>query len=291
MRLRAIVLALVAAPLMALGACGPQPQPANPALWEITGPNGARGWLFGTIHSLDRPARWRSPRVAAALDAADVLVVEVADLDDRSAMAKAFADLAHSRGLPPLSRRISPQLRDELAKTLEQSKLDEDQFATLETWAAAITLAKSGAGSLDPAHGIDRALLAQAHDAQVVELEGAEAQLAIFDGLPEPEQRDLLEAVVRDAGALDTESGSLAKAWLAGDMERIGEETRRGLLADPELRAALYEQRNRRWADRIATMARAGQRPFVAVGAAHIAGDRGLPTLLAAKGFTVRRIQ
>lgn len=285
------MLALVAAPLVALGACGPQPQPAIPALWEVTGPDGARGWLFGTIHSLDRPAQWRSPRLAAALDAADVLVVEVADLDDRAAMAKAFAELAHSPGLPPLSRRIAPQLHDELAKTLEKSKLGEDYFATLETWAAAITLAKSGAGSLDPAYGIDRALLAQAQDRQVVELEGAAAQLAIFDRLPATEQRHLLEAVLRDAGALDTESGSLAKAWLAGDMERIGQETRRGLLADPELRAALYEERNRRWADRIARMANAGRKPFVAVGAAHMAGDESLPVLLAAKGFTVRRIQ
>ena len=59
----------------------------------------------------------------------------------------------------------------------------------------------------------------------------------------------------------------------------------------PELRQALFVGRNARWSDRIADAIAQGNRPFVAVGAAHMAGPDGLPAMLAARGYTVRRVQ
>lgn len=271
--------------------CAPRPQPANPALWLVEGPRGQRGWLFGTIHALERPALWRSPAIDAALAGSDRVVVEIANLADGKAMSAIYARLAHSPGLPPLSQRIDPALRPQLRALLKREGLDEAGFADVETWAAALTLARAGEGSLDAAHGIDRAVLAASAGKPVEELEGARGQLGLFDTLPEREQGDFLAVVVRDDGRDGTASGSLAEAWRRGDMAPIERETHRGLLADPELRAALFTARNRAWTQRIAALLDSGARPFVAVGAAHMAGAQGLPALLAARGFTVTRVQ
>lgn len=280
--------------VLALAACGPKPQPAHPAFWEVEGPAGRKAWLFGTIHSLARPALWRSAPIDRALDEADTLVVEVAGVDDDKAMAQTFASLSQSPGQPPLADRIDPKLRPRLTQLLREGGMKDSQFATTETWAAALMLARAGSGELDSEYGIDRAVIAAARKrkgVKIVELEGADGQLRLFDALPESEQRDLLDAVIADSASLDTESGSLAEAWRTGDMQHIEEETRRGLLADPELRAVLFTLRNEDWAERLIAMMARGERPFVAVGAAHMAGPEGLPALLEAKGYTVRRIQ
>jgi len=57
------------------------------------------------------------------------------------------------------------------------------------------------------------------------------------------------------------------------------------------LREALLLARNREWVRRITGMLHAGKRPFVAVGARHMAGPHGLPAGLAQQGFEVRRVQ
>jgi uncharacterized protein YbaP (TraB family) len=184
-------------------------------------------------------------------------------------------------------QRVAPGQRAALAAMLAERRIKDSDVRDVETWAVALTLARPAQGS-DAGNGVDRAVLAAAPGKRVVELEGATAQLSIFDRLPEAEQRDLLGAVLSDTGALDDEA-DLVDTWCKGDMARIEAETRTGLLADPELRAALFTGRNRRWVTRIAAEMRSGHRPFVAVGAAHMVGPDGLVALLQAAGYRVTR--
>ncbi|AXB76751.1 TraB/GumN family protein [Novosphingobium sp. P6W] len=273
---------------LALLACSPEPRAAHPALWRITDAQGHAGWLFGTIHSSDRPLKWRTAEVDAALKQSGAIMVEVGNLADESEVAATFARLARSEGEPPLSSRVPAKDRPALAALLKKSGHGDDDFSGMDTWAAALTLARAGAEDDDARNGVDRALIAQAGRLPVVELEGAAAQLGLFDALPEREQRGLLAAVVSEASIPDRD---LAKSWRTGDMKAIEAETRSGLLADPQLREVLFTGRNRRWSARIAEAVRAGEEPFVAVGAAHMAGPQGLPAMLTKQGFTVTRVE
>lgn len=285
MRLRP---AFVAIALAVLAACTPKAQEAQPALWQVKDGQGHLGWLFGTIHTSKTPLVWNTPPVRKALHRTGIIMVEVSNLADESAVAATFADLARSSGQPPLSQRIAPDKRAALAKLLKRGGYTDGDFAGLDTWAVALTLARIGGEEDDARNGVDRAVIADAGTRPVVELEGAKAQLALFDSLPEREQRDLLGAVVTEADQPDKD---LSQSWRHGDMAAIEKETRSGLLADPELRAVLFTGRNTVWSQRIADALRSDKRPFVAVGAAHMAGPDGIPAMLAKQGFTVTRLE
>lgn len=287
-RFRAVLAATL---LLALAACSsPPPQPVRPALWEVTGPNGARGWLFGTVHALPDPVDWRSPAVDAALAGSDRLVLEIANAGDGAAIGKLFAAHSASPGLPPVLARVPAAERKALAAALDKHGLDPDDFAGMETWAVALALSRSANRKAEGRFGMEQELARAARGKALVALTSAEAQLHQFDTLPEQEQRDLLVAIVaetREAAASDR----LARAWATGDVEALEAETARGLLADPELREALMLAPNRAWAEKVDALLGGGKRPLVAVGAGHMVGPQGLPALLAARGYTVRRVQ
>lgn len=277
--------------LAALAGCAQaSDEKVAPALWEVSGPLGERAWLFGTIHALPAAVDWQSPPVNRALAGSDVLVMEIANPDDPAAIQRTYTGLAASKGLPPLMQRFAGERARRLAKALDKFGIDPGQFGETETWAVALTLSQAIQAGAESAHGLDSEIKRAAGAKPLAELEGADTQLRMFDALPESEQRDLLAAVVDEA--LDGgDDQRLARAWAKGDMAALERETRSGLLADPELRAALFTRRNAEWTMRVDAMLREGKHPLVAVGAAHMAGPEGLPAALASKGYTVTRVQ
>jgi len=290
---RALVSAVLAGCAL-LAACketSRQSEPGTPALWEVSGPKGQHGFLFGTIHSLPDGYQWRTGVLDDAFAASDRLVVEVDLARSGASISGIFARLAHTPGLPPLSRRLPKESAALLKQAMDKKGLDDADFRDVESWAAALTLAQAyDEGS--SANGADLALLKQAKGKRIVELEGVERQLRLFDALPEAEQRDLLAAVAVEAlAARDRDDKAAIDHWLAGDAEALAQEASTGLLADPELREALLLARNRDWADRLEAELAKGGTVFVAVGAAHVVGPDGLAALLAARGYTVKRAQ
>lgn len=283
---------------LTLAACGqdaaspPQDGAApTPLLLEVSDKGGAvRGWMFGTIHSLPDGTRWRTGTLEEKIDAADLLLVEIADLADTAALAETFTQLAISPDQPQLSLRVEPSARPALKRLIARSDFSERDFGEVETWAAALMLARL-ADTGDSSNGADRALIEAFTGRNIEELEGARRQLGIFDQLPESEQEDLLIAVIEEVERRDSKPDVLRRAWLSGDIEALEKASEEGILADPELREALLTGRNAEWADRIVRVMGQGEKPLVAVGAAHLVGPDGLAAMLEQRGFTVTRVQ
>ena len=284
---------------MALAACdNGDPAPATmidgtPAIWEIASADGTlEGWLFGTIHALPDGTRWRSEAVQQAVENADLLVVEIAALEDSDVIARTFLTLSHTPGQPPLTARVPAAQHEELAELVERSRYDARDFAAIESWGAALILAQSSASTLDTANGVDKALVREFRPSRPIrEVEGVRAQLSVFDTLPEAEQRDLLSLTVADAARPESVRRKTVKHWLEGDVEALLDPGVETLLDDPELREVLVEGRNRNWMPTLTAMLEQQPKPLIAVGAGHMGGPEGLPVLLRKSGYTVTRMQ
>ena len=55
--------------------------------------------------------------------------------------------------------------------------------------------------------------------------------------------------------------------------------------------AELLDRRNREMVDTIVAALQPGKRPFIAVGAGHFGGAKGLLAMLADKGFRIRQVE
>jgi uncharacterized protein YbaP (TraB family) len=273
---------------------------AAPMLWRVEapapGPTETRGslTLLGSIH-VGPPEGWIfAPSVEQAFVAAEVLVVEV-DLEDRSAAERDDATLQF--GLlathESLGERISPELYQQTRARLEELGQPIMGIDRLEPWMVAVTLSameieRAGHSS---ENGVDLQLMNRARgEKEIIALESAREQLALLDGLSPELQSLMLEEVLLNAADLGSYFEELMQAWRRGDQSALEKLVFRELDAHPEL-APFYEavifRRNESMAKRLAELLGSGRRLFVVIGAAHLAGERGIPAQLRALGLRV----
>ncbi len=286
--------------LIGLAACGaakpPPAEPAKVALWAITDRNGGssdvRGWLLGTVHALPPGTSWRRPVIDGAMAAADRLVLEIGEPLNSEVAGAALGRLAFTPDLPPPSTRVGPKFRSDLAKVYKALSLQDAQFKDQESWAVALQIAAIGGlkQGMEPDSGVEPELRRLIGAKPVVGLETIDSQFSIFDALPPRAQTVLLEQVAHEAADTRDDEADMLKLWLRGDELGIAREAQTGFLADPALRGALLTRRNLDWANQIDAMLKDGAKPFIAVGAAHVAGIDGLPRLLEARGWMVKRV-
>lgn len=281
--------------LLLVAACGGAPTPVResggPAIWRVQR-GGFDGWLFGTVHILPDGVAWRTSSLEKAMDEADRLVLEVGNLDDRDAVVGAFERLGRRPGLPPIADRITPEARRALARLEADGTASAESLAPYDSWAAAMLLSAAIQQRLgvSEGNGVEPALTARFREAgkPLEGLETLDRQFGAFDALPEAAQRRILDETIADADRMPALMDGIVKAWAGGDIAAIARADTGARKPDPLVEDGVITARNRAWADRIDRM---GGRPFIAVGAAHLAGDHSLVGMLEAKGFTVRRIQ
>ena len=271
----------------------PTEAPPKVALWEISDDTGAvHGWLFGTVHALPANLHWQRPAIEQALGSADRLVLEIGQPLDEKVAGEAMGRVAFTEGLPPVSQRVDPKYRDALAKAYRKLNLSDEQFKDQEDWAVALQIAAIGGQKegMMPESGVEPELRRLNGNRPVEGLETLDGQFGVFDRLPARAQHVLLEQVAVEATDDKDDEADLMQLWLRGDELGIARESTTGFLADAQLHEALLTGRNRTWADEIDAMLKRGAKPFIAVGAAHVAGSDGLPRMLMARGWKVRRI-
>jgi uncharacterized protein YbaP (TraB family) len=258
-------------------------------LWRIEGKGAAASHVFGTVHLADPRVTKLPPAVARELDRARSVSLEVT-FDSANILTLANRMLyTDGRDLQSVA---GAELFGKAAAITEGLGLPEPLLRMFKPWAVALVLS---APPQDPANVLDFVLARRAQEKgkPVHELEGMEEQIAVLEGFPEADQVALLRHAVENRARLQDWIGRIVEAYLARDlaaMQRISEESSGGDQRVNEVFAdRLLNQRNERMVERMeARFAEGGA--FIAVGALHLYGSRGVPALLEQKGYRVTRV-
>ena len=270
-----------------------KPEFTTGLLWRIAKPTVKDSFVFGTIHLPDPRVNGIPKPVEDALAQSGTLALELVPGVVADARVFELELLDDGRTLESLiGREAFNQVREQLAARA----IPEPVIAKLKPWAVLVKLGRTPAP--DAGQSLDQRLLAaaRARRMQVAPLELPDEQIAAFDTVPLDSQVALLKHALDHGDALDAAIEPMIDAWLRRDLaglarvgDRMGEQFPGMGSHYRELTKHIIDNRTILMHHRL-TLPLRGGRIFVAVGAMHLYGSKGLLAMLQRDGYVVTRI-
>ena len=264
-------------------------------LWQISG-NGLTkpSYLYGTIHMICKDDASLGDSLISAIQRSDRVYFEV-DMDNLMEMLSAFKDFK-MRNDTTLADLLSKEDYEKVKEYMGRKSglLPFSQLETYKPMLASSLLMESGIGC-DESVAMEQLILEEAkkNKKRVDGLETMSYQASIFDSIPYKLQAEQLLKYVNDSGSKsesDKQFEEMIEAYKAQDIEKLGE-----YIKDDDGGMSNYEDiliynRNRNWVEKLKKLM-PDKILTIAVGAGHLAGEKGLIKLLRKAGYTVRPVK
>jgi len=263
----------------------------NTLLWEVSG-NGLQSpsYLFGTFHMLCRDDIRFSPSLKEAFASSRELYLEL-DMDDPPTVLGGLMLMNMKKGTR-LQDLYTPEEYTRVERFFKDSlKTPLTMFQTMKPFFL-VAMLYPKMMPCKTISGVEEELMKLAKD-QKKEVQGLETmafQASIFDSIPyEQQAKELLKTV----DSLDHFRKYFDTMLVVYKSQRIREMA--DLFNDNEMgveenQDILLDNRNRNWVTQLKKIMQK-EPVFVAVGAGHLPGDKGLINLLKKEGYTVRPVK
>lgn len=271
------------------------PAIAAPALWKVSDADSSV-WLFGSIHLMDEGREWRTPQLDELVRTADHVYFEIV-LD--AATYATVTRLTLTDGYSHDGRRLDDYLTAEQAEklhaALEASGLPYPGVRQMRPWLVDLTLSQRAlAGDATDSAigaGVEILLSAEVPAERERGLETAEEQIAMLSERSDAEQVESLMTTVEMLDGAEFSLSTFVDSWITADLDTLQREMEASLgpVGSPYY-DRLLTTRNRNWTDQIAQLLAGNDQSLIVVGAGHLVGPVGVPTLLEQRGFKVERI-
>ena len=286
----------------------------TPLLYEVTGENGEKLYLFGTVHVGDDRTGFLPQAVRDAFDASDALALEFdADAfwerrEADEALEQWIQDSYRYRDGTGIQDHVSGELYALALLRMEiagEYRAEMNEYMPVVWTDALEDFYLDQSRSLTSSKAVEERLSAWARetDKEILNVESGESHVELLTGYSDQVQEVLLGSIVtmNRREYLDGVSATYEK-WCAGDEAALAEEVpdlSEEALAEmsPEARTVYEEYYGTMARDRNAAMTetavswlQSGKTVFFAVGVFHMVGSDGLANALAEAGYTVTRI-
>jgi uncharacterized protein YbaP (TraB family) len=271
-------------------------------LWSIERDGVARSWLFGTMHMADPRVTQLPPEARRAFDSASAVVIETTDVVDQSRVMAVLAerpDLMMFTDGTTLASRLAPEDAAILDAGLTERGISPFSVARMKPWILSSLVAMPACEMARKHNGVPVLDVKLAQDAEasgkdLLGLETAAEQLEAMASLPMEFHLKGLVETLKLGGRIDDVVETMVLLYARGDTGMFWPLFRAVLPpAEGDDGYAAFEEtminaRNVAMARNVLPILERGG-AFVAVGALHLPGDKGLIESLRRQGFTVKR--
>lgn len=257
-------------------------------LWKIETPSGKTNYLFGTMHSQNVEVSAITPLVRGALMQSQTLVMETVP---NQAANDSFIKMMQFHEGQRLEQLLNQTLFETLTKQIKAYGVPEEQVAHIKPWAAFSLIGRPIPTKAPTLEG-NLYQLAIQNKLAVYSLETMTEILSALDNLSMDDQITILTDTICNHEQIIKSTENLIELYLNSDLAGIVAYNKQPHYDEGVftryMQNILYD-RNIRMLERIEGYFSTGD-SFVAVGASHLANDRGLLNQLSIKGYTITSI-
>jgi uncharacterized protein YbaP (TraB family) len=261
----------------------------NSLLWKISG-NGLKepSYLFGTIHiTCDATL---SEKVKTALDKTQQLCLEL-DMDDPNLQVEMMNSMMMQNGVTMKSLAKPDDFKAVDTFLTTNLGFSAEMLNPVKPFMVSAMLYPKMLNCEMQSVEAELIKIAKAQNEEVIGLETASEQLAVFDAIPYQEQMNELVISAKDNMQRDkTELTEMLAIYKSENVEAMVTFTEKSPNAmTSKYGDLLLKNRNQNWISRMTTIAK-NKPTFFGVGAAHLGGKEGVIALLRKAGFTVEAV-
>lgn len=260
-------------------------------LWKITGKDiKAPSYAFGTIHSICNEDYFFTEKMKKAFDESKKLILEI-DLTDPAMLNDYQSQLVLPEGEELkdffTSEKEFQEFSDSVKKNMD---IDVAAYTKLKPFVLISMIAmKSATCENQSSYEMNLVDMSKKNKIEVDGLETGLSQLKIFDQMKKDDIRQMLLESVQQLDEQHIEMNKLITLYKSQDVDGLY----RFISASPEFKGhekELIQDRNLNWMNTLVYEMK-HQPCFIAVGAGHLAGEKGILNLLSQAGYTIEAVK
>ncbi len=258
------------------------PLSAESLLWQINKDSLKPSYIFGTMHSEDQRVLNLIPLISERFKTADNVAFEV--LMDMPTMTKS-ANAMFILGTKTLDKLVDSELFARIVTVLKPYKIASNMVKYFKPWAVMLILnmPPSKTGKF-----LDLQLYKQAQQLQLPThgLETVDEQLAVFEVMSIEDQVFLLKESLKTSPDILEQ---MLELYLQGDLNALLKLSHTDDAIIKGLYKRLIDDRNLKMLKRMEKLLQKGN-AFIAIGALHLPGEKGVLQLLKQRAYVVKAI-
>ncbi len=255
----------------------------NSLLWEISGKGIEKpSYLYGTIHMICGNDFFMKEKVTKAFEKTSKLALEINmnDAEEMSFMQKSVISET------PLTKKLTAEQSKELDEILQKTtgmKLSQVDSFTMMTVMSLIAMKSFGCENLK-FYEMEFITKAKALNNTVIGLEKVKDQLDILgNAYTDQEMITMLKDMNKEL------TSKMVQDYKEENIKNIYSQATDPKMMNKKTQAAMLDNRNINWVSILPELIKK-ESVFIAVGAGHLPGEKGLISLLTKAGYTVKPI-